>query len=116
VRDVIKQFESFGMSTGFIERGTSKKRKKMQYPAKVTQYLKWLSDRDIPFIRIEGTQSFLILLSKGEYHYLSIEFRYMTDAYFKTNMKHFKVKRYKCESSAQAVVKTNRYLRLENVN
>lgn len=86
----------------------------MQYPSKVTKFLKWLGDKDIPFIRIEDTQSFLILQSKGEHHYLSIEFRYMTDAYFKTNMKYFKVKRHYCESSAQAVVKTNRYLRLEN--
>lgn len=118
-RVATKQSELSKIATGLLGRAElpqKPKRKKMQYPAKVTQYLKWLSDRDIPFIRIQDTQSFLILLAKGDYHYLSIEFRYMTDAYFKTNMKHFKVKRYKCESSAQAVVKTNRYLRLENVN
>lgn len=101
---------------GRAELPKKQKKKNMNYPSKVTQFLKWMGDKDIPFIRIEDTQSFLILLSKGEYHYLSIEFRYMTEAYFKTNMKHFNVKRHYCESSAQAVVKLNRYLKLENVN
>jgi hypothetical protein len=115
----IPKFESSKIATDCTELGKLEKKpkkKKMHYPYKITEFIKWMNQQEIPYIRIPDTTNFLILVASGDYHYLSIEFRYMTDAYFKTNMKHFKVKRYKCESSAQAVVKTNRYLRLENVN
>lgn len=118
-RVAIPKFESsktLMVSTEREKSGKKLKKKKMQYPYRVVQFLKWLDDQDIPHIRIPETTNFLILVSKGGYHYLSIEFRYMTDAYFKTNMKHFKVKRHLVESTLQAKSKVNKYMKLANVN
>lgn len=118
-RGVIPKFELSKMSTDYTERGKSgkkPKKKSMHYQYKVVQFLKWLDEQDIPHIRIPETTNFLILVAKGEYHYLSIEFRYMTEAYFKTNMKHFKVKRHLVESTLQAKSKVKKYMKLGNVN
>jgi hypothetical protein len=115
----IPKFESSKIATDCTELGKLEKKpkkKKMHYPYKITEFIKWMNQQEIPYIRIPDTTNFLILVASGEYHYLSIEFRYMNDTYFQEKMKYFKVKRHLVESTMQAKSKVNKYMKLTNVN
>ncbi len=86
---------------------------KLKLPYKANEYVKWLRGTGIPFIRIDDTKCFLIMVARGDYHYLTIEFQFMGKDFFDSKFSSFKVSRQYVESTEQAVKRTVKYLNVD---
>jgi hypothetical protein len=58
------------------------------FSKKVRKYLK---ENQYPYLRMDGTDNLLVLISKGDYHYLAIQFEDFPDEWF-SKRRHFKFK------------------------